>query len=147
MCCVTRAMISDPEMPNKAKAGALDDIRACIACNQACIGHALRGFPISCIQHPESGRELAYGRREPACAPRRVIVAGGGPGGMKAACVAAERGHRVTLFDSANRLGGQVLLAQELPGRAEFGGLVTNLPASWNEPGSRSCSSARSPGR
>ena len=127
MCCVTRAMISDPEMPNKAKAGALDDIRACIACNQACIGHALRGFPISCIQHPESGRELAYGRREPAAAPRRVIVAGGGPGGMKAACVAAERGHRVTMFESANRLGGQVLLAQELPGRAEFGGLVTNF--------------------
>ncbi len=127
LCCVTRAMISDPEMPNKSKAGQLDDIRACIGCNQACIGHALSGFPLSCIQHPESGRELDYGTRTPASSPRRVIVAGGGPGGMKAAAVAAERGHTVTLYEREARLGGQVLLAQELPGRAEFGGIVTNF--------------------
>ena len=56
MCGMTRAMIADPLMPTKAKAGHLDDIRACVACNQACIGHMLTGFPISCIQHPETGR-------------------------------------------------------------------------------------------
>ena len=69
MCGMTRAMICDPEMANKARQGRTDDIRACIACNQACIGHFQLGLPISCIQHPETGRELTYGnkpRRAPA---------------------------------------------------------------------------------
>jgi len=127
MCGMTRAMICDPEMPAKAQAGRIDDIRACIGCNQACIGHFHMGLPISCIQHPETGRERAYGTRSPAAKRRRVLVAGGGPGGMKAAAVAAERGHAVTLYEAGPRLGGQALLAQLLPGRAEFGGLVTNL--------------------
>lgn len=124
---MTRAMIADPEMPNKARAGAIDDIRACIACNQACIGHMHAGYPISCIQHPETGRELRYGAKPRTGKPRRVLVAGGGPAGLKAAAVAAERGHTVTLYERDRRLGGQVLLAQRLPGRAEFGGIVTNL--------------------
>ena len=58
--------------------GRLDDIRACIGCNQACIGHFHAGFPISCIQYPESGRELQYGRLVPARRPRDVLVVGGG---------------------------------------------------------------------
>jgi hypothetical protein len=124
---MTRAMICDPEMPAKAEAGAVEDIRACIACNQACIGHFHAGYPISCIQHPETGRERLFGIRVPARRPRDVLVVGGGPGGLKAAAVAAERGHRVTLYESARRVGGQVLLAERLPGRAEFGGAVTNL--------------------
>lgn len=127
MCGMTRALISDPRMPEKAQAGRLDDIRACVACNQACIGHMLNGHPISCIQHPETGRELTYGRIAPAPRPRRVLVAGGGPAGMKAAAVAARRGHRVTLCDTGAAWGGQVGLAQLLPGRAEFGGVTTNL--------------------
>ena len=65
MCGMTRALICDPKMPAKAQAGAVDDIRACIACNQACIGHFHRGLPISCIQHPETGRELTYGSLKP----------------------------------------------------------------------------------
>ena len=56
-CVMTRAMICDPDMPGLARAGQVDDIRACIGCNQACIGHFHLGFPISCIQHPETGRE------------------------------------------------------------------------------------------
>ena len=124
---MTRALICDPEMPAKAAAGALDDIRACIGCNQACIGHFHAGYPISCIQHPETGRELTYGVRIRATAPGHVVVVGGGPAGMKAAAVAAERGHRVTLLEATGRLGGQVLLAQELPGRSEFGGAISNL--------------------
>ena len=127
MCGMTRAMICDPEMAGKAADGRLDDIRACIACNQACIGHMQLDAPISCIQHPETGRELVYGLRVPTAAARKVMVVGGGPGGMKAAAVAAERGHDVTLYEREAQLGGQVLLAQLLPGRAEFGGIVPNF--------------------
>ena len=127
MCGMTRALIADPEMPNKAAAGRLDDIRACIACNQACIGHLHAGTAISCIQYPESGREQRYGRLEPAARPRRILVAGGGPAGMKVAAVAAARGHEVTLYEAEPQLGGQVRVAQLIPGRAEFGGLNTNL--------------------
>ena len=124
---MTRALICDPLMPAKALAGEFDDIRACIGCNQACIGHFHAGYPISCIQHPETGRERTYGIRVAAKRVKDVVVVGGGPGGLKAAAVAAERGHRVTLVEAARRLGGQVLLAQEIPGRAEFGGAITNL--------------------
>lgn len=127
MVGMTRALICDPEMPSKAEAGKLDDIRACIACNQACIGHFHMGYPISCIQHPETGRELKYGKLQPAAVKKKVLIAGGGPGGMKAAAVAAARGHEVTLCEASPRLGGQALLAQLLPSRAEFGGIVTNL--------------------
>ena len=127
MCGMTRAMICDPEMANKALDGRTEDIRACIACNQACIGHAQLGLSISCIQHPETGREIEYGRRPRAQRGRKVMVVGGGPGGMKAAAVAAECGHDVTLYERTARLGGQALLAQLLPHRAEFGGIVTNL--------------------
>lgn len=127
MCGMTRAMICDPQMPQKAHEGRLDDIRACIGCNQACIGHAQLGVSISCIQYPESGRELEFGAPYRASRPKTVLVVGGGPGGMKAAAVAAAAGHRVTLWERARRLGGKALLAQLLPHRAEFGGIITNL--------------------
>jgi 2,4-dienoyl-CoA reductase-like NADH-dependent reductase (Old Yellow Enzyme family)/thioredoxin reductase len=127
MCGMTRAMISDPDMANKAAGGQLDDIRACIGCNQACIGHFHLGFSISCIQNPVAGRELTLGKPVPATTRKRIVVAGGGPAGMKAAATAAERGHDVVLCEASGRLGGQALLAQLLPDRAEFGGLITNL--------------------
>ncbi len=127
VCGMTRALIADPEMPSKAARGAVDDIRACIGCNQACIGHFHKGLPVSCIQHPETGRELVYGQLAPASRRKRVTVVGGGPAGMKAAVTAAKRGHEVTLYEAAAQPGGQALLAQLLPRRAEFGGIVTNL--------------------
>ncbi|MCO1669417.1 FAD-dependent oxidoreductase, partial [Pseudomonas aeruginosa] len=127
VCGMTRALICDPQMPNKAEAGRSDDVRACIACNQTCIGHFHRGYPISCIQHPETGRELTYAMPNPPSRRKRVLVAGGGPAGMKAAAVAAQRGHEVVLCEAGAQLGGQVNLAQLLPRRAEFGGASTNL--------------------
>ncbi len=127
MCGMTRALISDADMPNKAKEGQLDDIRACIGCNQACIGHYHQGVRISCIQNPVSGRELTLATPPLAKIRRKILVAGGGPGGMKAAAVAAERGHQIILCEKSAGLGGQVLLAQALPGRAEFGVMVDNL--------------------
>ncbi len=127
MCGMTRALIADPQMPAKAQAAQFDDIRACVACNQACIGHMLNAQPISCIQHPETGRELTYGTVHATQTPRNVMIVGGGPAGLKAASVAAARGHHVTLYEAKPMLGGQVTLAQALPGRAEFGGVTTNL--------------------
>ncbi|KAB5625633.1 FAD-dependent oxidoreductase [Pseudomonas putida] len=127
VCGMTRALICDPQMPAKTEQGHVEDVRACIACNQACIGHFHRGLPISCIQHPETGRELQYGSVTPAPLRKRILVAGGGPAGMKAAIVAAARGHEVTLYEAGPQLGGQVLLAQLLPRRSEFGGASTNL--------------------
>ena len=127
MCGMTRAMIADADMPNKALKGKLDDIRSCIGCNQACIGHYHKGVPISCIQDPVSGRELKLSKRTKTENPKKILIAGGGPGGMKAAAVAAEKGHQVVLCEKSDQLGGQVLLAQMLPDRGEFGVLVENL--------------------
>jgi 2,4-dienoyl-CoA reductase-like NADH-dependent reductase (Old Yellow Enzyme family) len=137
ICGMTRAMICDEQLANKALEGRPDEIRECISCNQACIGHMHVGAPISCIQHPESGRELLYGEQRAAKRRRRIMVVGGGPGGMKAAAVAAERGHEVTLYEASDRLGGQALLAPLLPGRGNFAGLVTNLNRELEQAGAR----------
>lgn len=127
LCGMTRAMICDAAMGVKARDGRIDDIRACIGCNQACIGRAHKGLGVSCIQHPESGRETVFAAPPAISAMKRVLVVGGGPAGMKAAAVAAARGHEVSLHERTPRLGGQALLAQLLPGREEFGGIVDNL--------------------
>jgi len=154
-CVMTRALICDPELPAKTVDGRLDDIRACIGCNQACIGHFHAGYPISCIQFPESGRELEFVRVGPpgrarhgaAAISRDVLVIGGGPGGLKAAAVAAERGHRVTLVEAERRVGGQVLLAQAIPGREEMAGAAGNLAAEAERAGVRIVTGVRADAR
>ena len=128
MIGMARALIADPEFPNKTAQNRADEIRACIGCNQACVGHRLSHHPISCIQNPITGRELEFGPRTDVT-KQRVLVIGGGPGGMKAAVTAAEHGHDVVLYEKEARLGGQVRLAEALPGRSEFGGVTTNLMA------------------
>tara|TARA_Y100001960_G_scaffold142137_1_gene150537 strand:- start:2094 stop:4058 length:1965 start_codon:yes stop_codon:yes gene_type:complete len=126
MIGMVRALIADPEFPNKAAANRSDDIRACIGCNQACVGHRLTHHAISCIQNPVTGRELEFRTRSTQL-KRLVWVIGGGPGGMKAAVTAADQGHEVVLYEKQSKLGGQVNLAEKLPGRSEFGGVTTNL--------------------
>jgi len=109
-----RALIADPNLPEKARQGLLQEIRPCISCNR-CI-QTLRQGSVRCAVNPEAGNE---GRFQPARAarPRKVFVIGGGPGGLKAAEIAARRGHRVTLFEKAQRLGGRMRLAAVPPGK------------------------------
>lgn len=127
MVGTVRAMIADEDFVLKMRNGRPQDIRTCIGCNQACIGHRNVGAFVSCIQNPVSGRELLYRDLAPAKKPKSVMVVGGGPAGMKAAAVAAARGHIVTLYEKEAVIGGQARLAQSLPGRSEFGGVITNL--------------------
>ncbi|MCM3569033.1 FAD-dependent oxidoreductase [Neobacillus mesonae] len=127
MVGMTRAMICDPHMPNKALRGDLERIRVCIGCDQACIGHMQMDIPISCLQNPVTGRELQFAEMPMAEKIKNIAIIGGGPAGMKSAVIAAERGHRVTLFEQSDELGGQVKMARKVPGREEFGELVSNL--------------------
>ncbi len=124
---MTRALIADRNLPNKARSGSLDTIRYCVGANDGCLGRLFRGLAITCIQDPTSGREHDLGELAPAAAPRHVVVVGGGVAGMEAARVAALRGHRVTLIERTHELGGQLRLARRLPGRGEIGAIVDNL--------------------
>src|SRR4051794_35321491 len=118
---VVRALISDPEWPTKARTGRADEIRLCTGCNQGCYGNLTAGLPITCVTNPVTGRELLLGGPlPPAEAPKRVVVIGGGPGGLEAAWVARARGHDVVLLERSRELGGKVRLAAALPGRQEL---------------------------
>ena len=127
MIGMARALITDPNFVNKVAANRSDNIRACIGCNQACVGHRLTHHAISCIQNPKTGRERIFGSVEKARSKKAVFIIGGGPAGLKAAVIGAQRGHEVVLYEQQAKLGGQVNLAETLPGRAEFGGVTTNL--------------------
>jgi len=120
MVGLTRAHIADPDLVAKSVEGREAEVRPCIAGNDGCVGGLNRGRP-SCAVNPAVGRALAYPPPSPSPQPRRVVVVGGGPGGMEAARLAAEQGHSVVLFEARNRLGGAVRQAQELPTRALLG--------------------------
>jgi 2,4-dienoyl-CoA reductase-like NADH-dependent reductase (Old Yellow Enzyme family) len=116
---MTRALIADPDLLHKAAAGREVDIRACIGCNQACIGHYHAGLPIACVVNPRTGRE----RHLPPVAARsgrRVLVIGAGPGGIAAAVEGARARDRVTLVDATSQIGGQLALAGKAPAHAEM---------------------------
>jgi len=107
---IGRALLTDPELPNKAQRGELDEILPCISCNQACIGQLFQQQAISCLLNPACGREQEFAiERTPT--PKTVIVIGGGPAGLEAARVAALRGHNVTLLEEDDRLGGSFYVA------------------------------------
>ncbi|GAG45381.1 unnamed protein product, partial [marine sediment metagenome] len=114
-----RGLIADPDLPNKAAEGRLDDIRYCICCN-TCIDsmNTIPGY-VRCAINAEAGRETEM-TMTPANKPKKVLVAGGGPGGLEAARVAALRGHKVTLYEQSDRLGGQFRIASLPPMKQEL---------------------------
>lgn len=105
-----RASLADPALPNKALAGRFEDINHCIGCLQACLGNISRAKPAGCLVNPQTGQEYQY-QIKPAAHSKKIFVAGGGPGGMQAAMIAAQRGHQVHLYETTDRLGGQFTLA------------------------------------
>ncbi len=126
---IVRGQIADPEFVAKARAGATDEIRLCLSCNQECVGRMGLNRWLGCIENPATGREHEFARDHHvrlSAAPKRVLVAGAGPAGLQAAIAAARNGHRVTVHERAAQAGGQVRLAASVPNRAELGDLVRN---------------------
>ncbi len=119
MVGMTRAQISDPDLVRKLIEGRPQDIRPCVGAN-LCIAQAMASKPIRCIHNPMTGRDSAWGELLPTDAPKSVTVIGGGPAGLEAARVAAERGHRVTLFEASNDIGGQLATWSQAPMTREF---------------------------
>jgi len=124
---VVRGQIADAEFATKARSGHAVDIRTCLSCNQECVGRMGLNRWLGCIENPRTGRE-SDAETQPG-RPKKVVVVGGGPGGLQAATSAAERGHRVVLFERLHRLGGQAAVAAAVPSRAEFFDIARNLIA------------------
>jgi mycofactocin system FadH/OYE family oxidoreductase 2 len=129
MVAMTRQHIADPETVRKLIEGRPEDVRGCISCNQGCLDMLRKGRHVTCIHNPAAGyeKELGIGTLRSASRPRRVVVVGAGPAGMKVAETAARRGHDVSLLERRRDVGGQVRLAASLPGREEIGEVVRYL--------------------
>jgi hypothetical protein len=125
-CGMTRALITDPSMPQRARDGR--PFTTCIGCNQGCIGHYHAGIPIACTINPWTGSESTLPRPQPAARPQTVVVVGAGPAGAAAAACARAQGHRVVVFEREQAAGGQMRLALSAPGHAEIArGLVATV--------------------
>lgn len=133
MVDVVRGQICDPAFTRKAREGRSESIRLCISCNQYCIGRMGLNLSLGCIQTPATGNELVFPvmskphtldlqHRSPT-----LLIVGGGPAGMQAAKVAAQRGFRVKLYERQHELGGQINLLVRVPNRVEFGDASRNL--------------------
>lgn len=114
-----RGSLADPELPNKAKAGRMSDIRYCIGCLQGCTGALYTGGPVTCLVNPSVGLEYKtdYSQVEH---PKKIAVIGAGPAGLTTAITAARRGHLVTLYEAKDRTGGQFISAAFPPCKGEF---------------------------
>ncbi|KTC85934.1 NADPH-dependent 2,4-dienoyl-CoA reductase [Legionella drozanskii] len=119
MVSMARPFLADPQFVEKAKLGESEAINVCIACNQACLDRVFVNKTASCLVNPRACNEteLVY---QTVHHPKEIAVVGAGPAGLAFAAVAAERGHKVTLFEKAEVLGGQFNLAKNIPGKEEF---------------------------
>jgi 2,4-dienoyl-CoA reductase (NADPH2) len=120
---MARPLLADPHFAKKLREGRADEINPCIACNQACLDFIFSEKTVSCLVNPRAGHETEF-RETPSDHPRQIAVVGGGAAGMAAAAEAARLGHRVTLFEASDRLGGQLNLARAAPGKDEFDGTL-----------------------
>lgn len=119
-----RQSIADPELPLKARTGQLETLTPCIACLLGCVPNMLAGRPITCAMNPTVGREAEI---VPAEVSKRVVVIGGGPGGLYAAWMCAKRGHQVTLLEKSEELGGHLLVASYPPAKGEIAPAIRSL--------------------
>ena len=124
---VVRGQIADADFTAKARAGATDETRLCLSCNQECVGRMGLNRWLGCIENPRTGRESEGVGLEPHHPkPKSVMVVGAGPAGLQAAIAARRNGHRVTVFEQQAEAGGQVKIAASVPNRAEFGDMIRN---------------------
>jgi len=123
MVSMARPFLADADFVVKAEQGHADEIAPCIACNQACLDHTFSGKLTSCLVNPRACHEteLSYDATDAA---KTIAIVGGGAAGLATAMVAAERGHKVTLFEKSGSLGGQLKMAREIPGKEEFKALT-----------------------
>lgn len=121
-----RALIADPMLPVKAREGRFEEINFCVGCNQGCFDRVFLLQPVSCMMNPRAGQEAAMAPK-PAAQSKKVLIVGGGPAGLAAAREAAEKGHKVTLAEKEEDLGGQINIAAIPYDRREFATLVDSL--------------------
>lgn len=119
MVSMARPFLADPDFVVKAAEGRADAINTCIGCNQACLDHVFSGRVTSCLVNPRACHETEL-TLSPTRTVKRVAVVGAGPAGLACAVSASERGHEVTLFDTAQEIGGQLNVARRVPGKEEF---------------------------
>jgi hypothetical protein len=128
---MARQLIADPQTPEKLFSDRADEVRACIGCNDACIHQVVQEKGVRCVQNPAAGQERMLSERllQPSEQPKKVLVIGGGPAGMKVGEIAARRNHEVTLLERADVLGGQARLAARQPMHEEFAEVTAYLEA------------------
>lgn len=122
LCIMNRALIADPDLPNKAKEGRLDDIRQCMGYNQGCIDRIYTGLGVTCVQNPVIGREKDWAELPRTTVVKKLVVVGAGPAGLECARIARLRGHNVVLLEKNTEAGGQTLIARKAPFRQDFDG-------------------------
>jgi 2,4-dienoyl-CoA reductase-like NADH-dependent reductase (Old Yellow Enzyme family)/thioredoxin reductase len=125
LVCIGRGLLADPELPKKAMKGNFDDIRICIACN-TCMQSIFRKGRIECLVNPTLGREKEM-IIMPTGQPKKIMVIGGGPGGLNAARIAAMRGHYVSIYEKGPELGGQLIFGSAAPHKNEIHNLINFL--------------------